>query len=355
MIARLRLFLLLAACLLVALRPSATSAQPSADPAGEGARLKAEGDAYMDDIKYAQALEKYEAAYKVSADPALLYNQGRALEALARYPEALDRLRAFDAKAPPEVHAKVPNLKKLLDDIAGRTTLLTVEVAQQGATIRLGSVVLGTSPLPELRVNAGKAKIEVSLDGMEPASREVDLPGGGAKKESFKLVPKDKTAVLAVDSPVKGATVRIDGGAPTQVPTEARLSPGKHTVTLTASGYEDNTVEVVLQPNARRELRIEPGESPVYEKWWFWTIWGGVLVGAGASVLTYALLTEGSPDEGSIPPCQLTVSAAGDGECNPTVEQRLRRAGHAAARGPGRLDAARGLTFGPIPVVTVRF
>src|SRR5688572_31098807 len=105
----------------------------------------------MGDIKYQQALDKYDAAYKLSADPALLYNQGRALEALSRYPEALEKLRAFDAKAPPDLHARVPNLKKLIDDIAGRTTLLTVEVVQKGATIRLGNTVLGTSPLAETR------------------------------------------------------------------------------------------------------------------------------------------------------------------------------------------------------------
>jgi hypothetical protein len=352
-------FRILAVVLALVLIPFAIPERAFAQ-ADQAARLKAEGDSLMGEIKYQQALEKYEQAYKLSADPALLYNQGRALEALSRYPEALEKLRAFDAKAPPDLHARVPNLKKLIDDIAGRTTLLTVEVAQKGATIRLGNTVLGTSPLAETRVNSGKVKIEVSLEGYETATREVDLPGGAQKKEAFTLISRDKTAVLAIDSPVKGATIRIDGGAASQVPTEVRLVPGKHTVSLTAEGYDDNTVEVVLKPSERRQLTIEPGESPVYERWWFWTIGGAVLVGAGASVLAYALLTEGEPDEGSIPPCQLRVNATGE-ECNPTtVEQALRHGVGGSARlrrgtvgEPGAFP--RGFTIGPVPVLTVRF
>lgn len=351
----LRLLALLFALMIVPLAASSTAFAQ----ANEAARLKAEGDALMGDIKYQQALEKYDAAYKLSADPALLYNQGRALEALSRYPEALEKLRAFDAKATPELHAKVPNLKKLIDDIAGRTTLLTVEVSQPGATIRLGNTVLGTSPLMETRVNSGNVKIEISLEGYDSLSREVKLPGGARHKESFLLVPRDKMAVLSIDSPVKGASVRVDGGAPSQVPTEVKLAPGKHTVELSAAGYNDNTVEVVLKPTERRVLNIEPGEAPVYEQWWFWTVGGVVLAGAGASVLAYALLTEGDPDEGSIPPCQLTVSAEGSSDCNPTVTEGLRhRTGGWATRAGGRPNAPsipRGFTIGPIPVVTVRF
>jgi hypothetical protein len=344
------LVLRLLAILLALVVLPAVSIGPAFAQASDAARLKAEGDALMGDIKYQEALEKYEQAYKISADPALLYNQGRALEALTRYPEALEKLKAFDAKAPPDLHARVPNLKKLISDVEGRTTLLTVAVKQKGATIKLGDRVLGTAPLPQTRVNAGKVKIEVSLEGFDTSVREVELPRAGTKSEAFDLVPRDKTAVLAIDSPVKGATVRVDGGPPVQVPTEARLPPGKHVVSLEAEGYEDNTVDVELRAAERRTLTIEPGETPVYERWWFWTIWGGVLAGAGASVLTYALLTEGAPDEGTIPPCQLVVNAEGS-DCTPTAAQALRHV--APARGTHRAPGA--FTIGPIPVFTLKF
>lgn len=335
----LRLLAIVIALVSVLSLPRAVLAQ-----AEEAAKLKAEGDALMGDIQYQAALEKYQKAYALNADPALLYNQGRALEALSRYPEALEKLRAFDAKAPPELHARVPNLGKLLADIEGRTTLLTVVVAQRGATIKIGNTVLGTSPLPETRVNAGTVELEVSLEGFDPIKRAVELPGAKKKTEKFELVPKDKTAVLLLDSPVKGATVRVDDGVALQVPTESRLGPGKHVVVLQAAGYEDNTVEVVLGPAERRKLVIEPGESPVYERWWFWTIWGGLLAGAGASVVTYAVLTEGPPDEGTIPPGQLTVNGLRGGS-----------APAARASGDGRGPRGEGFRVGPLPIVTIHF
>ncbi len=65
--------------------------------AAEAALLKQQGDALMDALDYPGALRKYEEAYAKHADAALLYNQGRALELMGRFPEALDLLRRFDA------------------------------------------------------------------------------------------------------------------------------------------------------------------------------------------------------------------------------------------------------------------
>jgi hypothetical protein len=345
----LSLFVFVAALSPIAL---AQPAQPTGDAAKADA-LKAEADALMGNIRYDEALAKYAEAYKLTANPALLYNQGRALESLGRYPEALEMLKAFDAKASPELHARVPNLQKLLADVQGRTTLLTVKVSQAGASIKIGATVIGSSPLATLRVNADKkAKVEVSLDGYDTEAQEVQLPGGGEKTLTFELFPKDKTGVLAIDSPVKGATVTVNGKSPRQVPTEVKLPAGKHTVELKAAGYEDNTVDVVLAVGERKVVTIEPGDSPVYERWWFWTIIGGGLALAGGGVGLYAALTEGPPDQGTIPPCQVRVTAEGDActEAEGGVFQpyRARPSGAREMRGVP-------FTFGPVPVLTVHF
>lgn len=314
-------------------------AQPAAGPADA---LKAEGDALMDNIRYGDALAKYEEAYKLSANPALLYNMGRALEAMSRFPEALDMLRAFDAKATPELHAKVPNLKQLLDEVEGRTTLLTVE-APAGASIKLGDVVLGVAPMPERRVNAAKkARLEVSLEGFDPDVQDVELTGKGKATVKVALVPKDKSGVLAIDSPVKGATVFIDGGTARQVPTEVRVPAGRHTIKLTAEGYRENVVDVEVVVGERRPLIIEPGEAPVYERWWFWTTIGLVAAAGAAGGVTAAVLIEAPPEEGTIPPKQVKVQAEGVGP------RRLGSPTPAAGRGGG-------FTIGPLPLFTLEF
>jgi len=333
--------------------PPAAPAPPPAADAAAADELKKQGDALMGDIRYEEALAKYRAAYELGANPALLYNQGRALEALSRFPEALTMLRAFDAKAPPELHARVPNLQKLIDDVANRTCLLTI-VAKQGATIRIGDVVLGTTPLSETRVNSSKnAKLTATLEGFEPDVREVALPGGGKQTVTFDLVSKDKTGILAIDSPVKGASVTVDGRAARQVPTEVRVPAGRHTIKLSATGYRDNTVDVEVAIGERKPIIIEPGEPPVYERWWFWTIGGVILAGGGAAGISAALLTEASPDEGTIPPCQVRFAAEGDA-CVEAARIRPVRAGR-AARAARPSSGVGGFSIGPFPVVTVRF
>ena len=338
-------WLALAPAAVVSAQPAAAPSAPPADPVAAAAALKAEGDLLMDNIRYGDALVKYEEAYKISANPALLYNMGRALEAMNRFPEALEKLRAFDVKATPELHAKVPNLKQLLDDVEGRTTLLTVE-APAGASIKLGDVVLGVAPLAELRVNAAKkARLEASLDGFDPDVQDVELPGKGRATVKMSLTPKDKSAILAIDSPVKGATVFVDGGTARQVPTEVRVLAGKHTVKLTAEGYRENLVDVEVAVGERRPLIIEPGEAPVYERWWFWTTIGLVAAGGAAAGVTAAVLIEAPPGEGTIPPKQVKVQAGEYGA--PLRRGRWVGAGP-RSRGPG-------LTLGPVPVLTIAF
>src|SRR5215212_6386311 len=63
----------------------------------EAAAHKKSGDEAMDTFRFADALAAYTDAYAITKDTALLYNMGRALQALNRFPEALDKLEAFDA------------------------------------------------------------------------------------------------------------------------------------------------------------------------------------------------------------------------------------------------------------------
>lgn len=332
------------ACVEAAFAQGAPAAPAQSAPTSASAdALKQEGDALMDDNRFAEALAKYREAYNVGSNPALLYNMGRAHEALNQNAEALEMLRAFDAKAPPELHAKVPNLKKLIDDIEARTTMLTID-APKGATIKLGDTVLGTAPIAETRVNAGKrVRLEASQEGFDPDVQEVELPGRGKAKVTFKLVPRDKSGILAIDSPVKGATITVDDLSARQVPTEVRVLAGKHTIKLEATGYRDNVVDVEVGIGERKPIVIEPGEAPVYERWYFWTGIGVGVAAAAAGGVLAAFLIEGSPDNGTIPPGQVEV-------------QRW------SSRAPTRADQSRlerprssGFTIGPVPVFTLQF
>ena len=63
---------------------------------------------------------------------------------------------------------------------------------------------------------------------------------------------------------------------------------------------------VVVAGDQNRRLEIPLQQSiPITARWWFWTGVGVVVV--GGIVLTAALLTEKSPDKGTIQPGQLSA------------------------------------------------
>lgn len=291
--------------------PPPAPAEPEApSPTDRADLLKAEGDRAMQELRFTDALARYEEAHAIAPSPALLYNRGRAYEKLGRFPDALAMMRAFEAEAPEELRKRVPNLGVLIADLERRTTVLTVRTTPAGARVRLGDVVLGTTPLVERRVNASPgAELRLELEGHFQHVRNLKLPGGQVVELALELAPRDGRGLLVIDSPVRGAYVEIDGRAVGQVPTESWVTPGEHQIGLRADGYEDNLVEVVLRPGETKRVVIEPGESPIHERWWFWTAGGALVLGAGATALGIALTTEGSPDAGSIAPG--TVAVAG--------------------------------------------
>jgi hypothetical protein len=327
--------------------------------AAASAQLKAEADALMDASDYPAALAKYKAAYETLPDPALLYNQGRALELMGRFPEALELLRRFDAQASPELHAKVPNLAQLITTIEGLTCDVSVTITARdqagkvptlkNLTVKLGDEVIGSSTPVQRRVNARDgASLEITADGYEPYRATLDLPKKGSVSQAVELLPTDKTATLRVES-IPGALVTVDGELVGQVPTEVRLAPGEHTVLVSAQGYEDNEVKFQLRRGDVRTEYIEPGSAPVYKQWWFWTIGGTLLAGGGAAGIAYAYTQERSPDKGTIAPCT-TPAAAG-----PQVDAACAEASGGRRLSP-RLDApSRAFQIGPFPIFHVEF
>ncbi len=262
----------------------------------------------MDKNEYQDALEAYSKAYELWKTPALLYNEGRALQALHRMPEALDKLRAFKAQASPELRAKVPKLDELVTEVAGHVSTLSVTVDQPGASVKLDEHVLGTSPLTPTAVNAGTGKLEVSLDGYTTEARNVVLPGNGRLEISIKLMRKDMSATLVVKSPVAGAIVTVDGQSIGQVPSEVTVAPGSHKVHLSAPGRDDQDVTALVKPGETKTVEVALPSRAVTKQAWFWaTIVGSTLATAGAAAGIYAGVTEKGPKPGTISPFIVTI------------------------------------------------
>ena len=294
-------------------RAWADVAPPSEASAARAAELKKMGNEAMERLDPARALGYYSEAYGLTQDPALLYNKGRALQALENYPEALDALEEFLQKASPELRAKVAGIETLVEDLRRRVGVLEVACNVEGAEIRVkdgkGERVIGRTKAGERhRLVAGTKEITISREGYFPESRRIDVPGGGIARIDLVLASRAVTGKLRVSSAVAGAMVSVDGRPVGVVPAEVSVTAGAHRVLVQRDGYETADTTAVVEIGEERRLDVPlAAKSSVLSRWWFWTGLGVVV--AGGVVTTVVLLTPRSPDSGSIPPGTVKTDA----------------------------------------------
>lgn len=279
-------------------------ADKATDSKGDAGRLKKEADALMDQDKYADALALYQKAYELSADAALLYNQGRALEAMGEYPEAIDKLERFEKEAPPALQKKATGLKEHLADLRNRITTVVITTNVPGARLLIREKAAGTlEKETKVRARSGPATIEVTAEGYESFKTSTELPGGTTITINAALVSKKKLPddALIIVRTKPQADVSLDGKALGRAPLEQRLAPGSYVLTANADGYEEERVPMTLMLGDRREIDLELKKGgSVLGKWWFWTAIG--VVAAGGAATAILLTTEREHDNGSFSP-----------------------------------------------------
>ena len=281
---------------------AATAQEPP--PAAEPAARKAEGDQAMEALRYADALAAYRDAYALTKDPALLYNMGRALQALNRFPEALEKLEAFQAAASPELLGRVPRLPALIAEIRARVSTVTITTNVDGARILVRGTVAGKAPLERpLKLTSGRAEIDVEADGYFPARHVIDLPGGDTTSLDVPLYSRSTTGILSVRSTAARAEVFVDAKRVGVAPVEVNLPGGNHAIRLTHPDFSDLETTAVVPAGGRKELNLTLSPPSITSRWWFWG-GVGVAVAAGVAVAIVAT-TERSPDSGTIAPGQL--------------------------------------------------
>ena len=159
--------------------------------------MKRRGDDLLDARRFAEALAAYDAAYAADPRPSILYNRGRALEFLARYPEALDSIRRFSREAPPDIRARVPGLAQLLAELEARVSTLTIQCDVAGARVLLSGHQIGICPFAvPISVSAGRHSFEAVAEGYLPYHRELTLPGAASASVRVLLAARDSSALL---------------------------------------------------------------------------------------------------------------------------------------------------------------
>jgi hypothetical protein len=266
----------------------------------------------MDTFRFTDALAAYSDAYAITKDTALLYNMGRALQALNRFPEALDKLEAFDAAASAELKERVPRLPKLIAELRQRVSTLTIKTNVEGARVLVRNTVVGKAPLPKpIRFTAGTAEIEIDAEGYFPAKKIVELPGGSGVSVDLPLYSKTTTGVLSVKASVRGAEVLVDGKRIGVAPLEVNVPKGPHRIVVKHPDYRVYETSTIVDAGRTKRVDAALQSASVVTRWWFWTT-VGVVAASGAAVAIVAVSSRPA-DNGTIAPGQIEIPSPPSG------------------------------------------
>ena len=283
-------------------------ADPNADE-GRASALRAAGNQAMLEMRYVDALASYQQAAALAPGyTGVLYSIARAHQLLGEFAEALRTLERFDREASPEMKAKVGGLDRLFAELRARVGTLELSSNVNGARVLLRNNVLGTTPLPATRLEAGAAPLDLELDGFFAVHREIVVPAGGRLALELSLHARSSSALLTIRTSPGGAQIRVDGRTQgTSTPSiELALPAGTHRITAEREGYEEASVPIVLRAGTSRDLSIKLERSvAVTSRWWFWT--GAGLLVAGGVTLAIASMTERPADKGTLTPGQITA------------------------------------------------
>lgn len=150
-----------------------------------------------------------------------------------------------------------------------------------------------------LNVGEGKVAHRVSETFHGPQA-ELAKPLKHAAHAMLGVAPHGE-GTLEVLSDIDDLVVSINGSKPlddTTAPVTG-LAAGKHSLHLSALGYRSRARDVYVDDGTTTKLRASLIEipNPWYEKWWVWTIVGGV---AAAAVTTTLVFATDSPDNGIV-------------------------------------------------------
>lgn len=289
--------------------PSAAPAPAAADTAeAEAAALKAKGDALFRARNYVDAVAAYQQAQALHPDPRVLYNEGRALQALGRNGEALSALQHFSVEAPAELRAQVSGLQALMDDLHSRLTEVTIQVDEPGAQVTFQDHVVGVTPISAaLLLDAGQGTLRVTKDGYFPYERQITLRGGGTASFDVTLGSVERQARLVVKSRVPGSLISVDDHRLAQAPAEVLLLPGPHRIVAHREGYADASTQIIVDAGQNRSVSLDPLEQhPLLKQWWFWT-GVAVVVAAGTTATVLIARDHRAPSDGDFSPSAISA------------------------------------------------
>ena len=247
-----------------------------ADDVAEARARFRSGAAHYAAKRYREAIEEFEAAYRLKPHGAIHYNVAQCRERLGEWPGAIgayhDYLREVpDANDRASVEASIARLEARL--ATSGVQVLIVYSEPPGADVRVDGHPRGRTPV-HVVLPPGAYDLALSLDGRAPVSQQVTL-----RADASRVVEVDLRSAPATSSPTAAATATATAAStPTSTPTPTPTATSTPTTTRAdlsaphpASAPLPSSVPAPQRPRANHRL-------------WTWVAAGAgaLAVGAGA-------------------------------------------------------------------------
>lgn len=271
-------------------------AQASAPPAGAEDKAKAkvllhEGLDFNRQGHYAEALEKFQAAYAAYPSPKLWFNIGQVERALNHPVEAVEAFQKFLALVPDAEPENKEVAKSAVAEIESKLGRVRIKCETPGAEVVIDGKNVGPVPLPEpLWATPGSHRVTITHVGFAPATENVEVSAGSTALVVIRLAPPSPPAEITPPPAVteaEGAALP-PGTEPWTVPPAPEPTPAEVPPLPVAAPFPATpaALDLTVQPAPAQD---QSQARPIYKTWWFWT--GAGVVAAGA--VTTAILLSG--------------------------------------------------------------
>jgi hypothetical protein len=249
----------------------------------EGAALVDQGIALYKAKKFAEALPKFEAAYRLTSAWQVLVHIGMTQRRLRLYQEARESLRRYlreGGDAVPEQNRRLVETE--LELIRSLLAEVRVTVKLEGTVkVYVDDRLVGSTPLPPILLDPGKYTIRAERAG---AVDRVDIEVHAGKAHDVELTPVAPVGFVKIYSSPSGALIRLDGDIIGETPSEREIAAGQHRVRAMLRGYVTQNRDVAVVPGERVEIFFDL-DRPWYRKWHYWAG-----IGAGVAAVTASIL-----------------------------------------------------------------
>ncbi len=178
-------------------------------------------------------------------------------EAYAAYDEWL---KTYGAKASA---AKKKTAETRLQELAGRTGLLTIETTDAGATVTVDDKPMGTTPLAApLRLAAGPHHVRVTKDGFQPFDQAPNVAPGATATVAVKLVAETTKGQLSVKEKTgKALRVLVDNVDMGDAPWTGEVEAGQHEVSGRGAGVFTASEKVTVERGKTKDVELVAASS----------------------------------------------------------------------------------------------